>query len=239
MAGIAQIGTGNGVRSACQCRPRTALTCGFPLPRQRILERAVRPDDALPEGSGVRDADPAERPVGPAEHLVRGRPVNAPARVVTTAALRQQVLRLLPTAGSARPGRRARWSTPRRCCGPRPRHIAASATSRSSAGRSGCASASITPTGASATRRPTPRPTPASLTRDPTRARPPSAPTTTGTPSSDTGPVTITLTVAWRTEFSLDNGATWTAVDPAPLTGPATTHDLAVVQARGILVQNP
>ncbi len=56
---------------------------------------------------------------------------------------------------------------------------------------------------------------------------------------ADTGHVTITLSVAWHAEFSLDNGATWTAVDPAPLTGPATTHDLAVVQARGIIVQNP
>ena len=56
---------------------------------------------------------------------------------------------------------------------------------------------------------------------------------------TDTGPVTISLTVAWHAEFSLDNGATWTAVDPAPLTGPATTHDLAVVQARGVIVQNP
>jgi hypothetical protein len=54
-----------------------------------------------------------------------------------------------------------------------------------------------------------------------------------------TGPVTITLTVAWHAQFSLDNGNTWTDVDPAPLTGPAATHDLTVVQARGVLVPDP
>jgi hypothetical protein len=56
---------------------------------------------------------------------------------------------------------------------------------------------------------------------------------------TDVGDVTIALTVAWHAEFSLDDGATWTAVDPAPLSGPASTHDLTVVQARGIIVQNP
>ncbi len=56
---------------------------------------------------------------------------------------------------------------------------------------------------------------------------------------ADVGPVTITLSVAWNAQFSLDGGATWTAVDPAALTGPPTRHDLTVVQARGILVQNP
>jgi hypothetical protein len=56
---------------------------------------------------------------------------------------------------------------------------------------------------------------------------------------TDTKRVTITLTVAWHAQFSLDNGATWTDVDPAPLTGPATTHDLTIVQARGVLVPDP
>jgi hypothetical protein len=56
---------------------------------------------------------------------------------------------------------------------------------------------------------------------------------------TDTGPVTITLTVAWNAQFSLDGGATWTDVDAVPLTGPQTTHALDVVQARGILVQDP
>lgn len=55
----------------------------------------------------------------------------------------------------------------------------------------------------------------------------------------DIGPVTITLTVAWHAQFSLDGGATWTDVDPAPLAGPSATHDLTVVQARGIIVKNP
>ena len=66
-----------------------------------------------------------------------------------------------------------------------------------------------------------------------------SAPATTGTPTTDVGPVTITLSVAWHAEFSLDNGNTWTDVDAAPLTGPQTTHDLDVVQARGIIVAGP
>jgi hypothetical protein len=51
-----------------------------------------------------------------------------------------------------------------------------------------------------------------------------------------TGPVTITLRVSWHAQFSLD-GATWTDVDAAPLTGPLTTHRLVVVQARGVLVE--
>ena len=54
-----------------------------------------------------------------------------------------------------------------------------------------------------------------------------------------TGPVTITLTVAWHAQFSLDAGATWTDIDPAPLTGPPATHRLRVIQARGVLVQDP
>jgi hypothetical protein len=56
---------------------------------------------------------------------------------------------------------------------------------------------------------------------------------------TDTGAVTMTLTVAWHAQFSLDGGATWTDVDPAPLTGPPATHDLDVVQARGVLVPDP
>jgi hypothetical protein len=56
---------------------------------------------------------------------------------------------------------------------------------------------------------------------------------------TDTGERTITLTVAWHAEFSLDGGRTWAAVDQAPLTGPQATHTLTVEQARGILVNNP
>ena len=55
----------------------------------------------------------------------------------------------------------------------------------------------------------------------------------------DTGKVTITLNVAWHAQFSLDNGTTWTDVDTVPLTGPRTSHDLQIVQARGILVPPP
>ena len=40
-------------------------------------------------------------------------------------------------------------------------------------------------------------------------------------------------------EYSLDGGNTWADVDPAALTGPATTHDLTVDQARAVLVPNP
>jgi hypothetical protein len=54
-----------------------------------------------------------------------------------------------------------------------------------------------------------------------------------------TGSVTVSLTVAWHAEFSLDNGATWTAIDPAPLTGPATTHQLELLEERGVLVPDP
>jgi hypothetical protein len=53
------------------------------------------------------------------------------------------------------------------------------------------------------------------------------------------GAVTVTLTVAWHAEFSLNNGTTWTAIDAAPLTGPATTHQLDLVQERGVLVPDP
>jgi hypothetical protein len=56
---------------------------------------------------------------------------------------------------------------------------------------------------------------------------------------TDTGDRTITLTVAWHAEFSLDGGRNWAAVDQAPLTGPQATHTLTVEQARGILVPNP
>ena len=166
--------------------------------------------------------------------------MNAPARVLTTAALRQQVLRLLPTVriGSA-------WTTralvnaetilwAETSAAPQPRH------------RDG-----RRPTGRIAHRL---RPRRLELRRLGNRHhdRPGQAvhrksdpcetaqcPDYYGHTYADTGHVTITLTVAWHAEFSLDNGATWTAVDPAALTGPATTHDLAVVQARGIIVQNP
>ncbi len=56
---------------------------------------------------------------------------------------------------------------------------------------------------------------------------------------TDTGPVAITLTVAWNAQFSLDGGTTWTDVDAVALTGPETRHPLDVVQARGILVTDP
>lgn len=54
-----------------------------------------------------------------------------------------------------------------------------------------------------------------------------------------TGPVTITLRVAWRAEFSLDNGASWTPVDTVALAGPTATHRLLVVQSRAVLVPDP
>jgi hypothetical protein len=56
---------------------------------------------------------------------------------------------------------------------------------------------------------------------------------------TDTGSVTISLSVSWHAQFSLDGGTTWTDVDQAPLTGPTTTHQLSVVQARGVLVPDP
>ena len=56
---------------------------------------------------------------------------------------------------------------------------------------------------------------------------------------TDTGHVTITLTVSWNAQYSLDNGATWTDIGPGALTGPAVTHPLQLVQARGVLVPDP
>ncbi len=56
---------------------------------------------------------------------------------------------------------------------------------------------------------------------------------------TSTGAPTITLTVAWHAQFSLDHARTWTDVEPAPLTGPQATHQLRVLQARGVLVPNP
>lgn len=53
-----------------------------------------------------------------------------------------------------------------------------------------------------------------------------------------TGSVTISLRVAWRAMYSLD-GVRFTAVDPAPLTGPVSTQALLVRQARTVLVPNP
>lgn len=54
-----------------------------------------------------------------------------------------------------------------------------------------------------------------------------------------TGHVTITLTLRWRAEFSVDGGGTWTAVDPDPLAGPRSRQQITVKQARGVLVPNP
>ena len=168
-----------------------------------------------------------------------GDPTNAPARVVTTAALRQQALRLLPTVriGSA-------WTT---------RALVNAETvlwAETSAHRS---LGNVTVVGrqvglrirfdhadwtfGDSTTDSTPDPGKPYSKSDPCDTA--QCPDYYGHTYSDTGPVTITLTVAWHAEFSLDNGATWTAVDPAPLTGPATTHNLAVVQARGVIVQNP
>lgn len=166
-------------------------------------------------------------------------PPNAPPRVPTAADLRQQVLRLLPQVGIG-----SAWSTralvnaqtvlwaetgDRRALGN------VTVVGRQVALRIGFDHATWDfGDGTSDT------------TTDPgkpyTRADPcgtAQCPDYYGHTYTDTGDVTITLTVAWHAEFSLDGGATWTAVDPAPLTGPATTHDLTVVQARGIIVQNP
>lgn len=55
---------------------------------------------------------------------------------------------------------------------------------------------------------------------------------------TQTGALTITLTVTWHAEFSLDGGASWTDI-AGDITGPVTRHALDVKQARGILVPNP
>jgi hypothetical protein len=168
-----------------------------------------------------------------------GDPVNAPARVVTTAALRQQVLRLLPTVGIG-----SAWTT--RALVNAEALLWAETSAHRSLGNVTVVGRQVGLRigfdhadwnfGDSST----------DSTTDPGKPYSKADPCNTaqcpdyyGHTYSDTGPVTISLTVAWHAEFSLDNGATWTAVDPAPLTGPATTHNLAVVQARGIIVQDP
>jgi hypothetical protein len=233
--------TGNGQSDFYVPSPRTrTLTCGYP--------------SSLDNGFWNAQCGTMMRcPKGPAfgtqiqqngqwvllNTWCAGDPVNAPARVVTTAALRQQVLRLLPTVriGSA-------WTT--RALVNAETILWAETSARRSLGtvtvvgrqvglRIGFDHADWS-FGDSAT----------DTTTDPGKPYTKSDPCETaqcpdyyGHTYTDTGHVTITLTVAWHAEFSLDNGATWTAVDPAALTGPATTHDLAVVQARGIIVQNP
>jgi hypothetical protein len=52
------------------------------------------------------------------------------------------------------------------------------------------------------------------------------------------GPMTISLTVSWNATYSLD-GTHFQPVDPAALTGPATTHALTVREARAVLVPDP
>jgi hypothetical protein len=52
-----------------------------------------------------------------------------------------------------------------------------------------------------------------------------------------TGTMTITLDVTWHAQYSLD-GTTWTDI-AAPITGPVSSHVLALKEARGILVPNP
>jgi hypothetical protein len=54
-----------------------------------------------------------------------------------------------------------------------------------------------------------------------------------------TGPATITLTVSWHAQFHLDNRGTWTDIGTTPLTGPAATRELQLLQARGVLVRTP
>ena len=53
------------------------------------------------------------------------------------------------------------------------------------------------------------------------------------------GRVTIALTVSWHAQYSLDNGATWTGVDPGALPGPTTRRTLRLLEARGVLVPDP
>lgn len=56
---------------------------------------------------------------------------------------------------------------------------------------------------------------------------------------SDTGAMTIRLSVDWYADYSLDGGRTWQPVTAAPLPGPTATHAMTVKQARGVLVPNP
>lgn len=52
-----------------------------------------------------------------------------------------------------------------------------------------------------------------------------------------TGRKTITLAVSWHAQYRT-GGDNWTDLDPA-LTGPTSSHTITLKQARGVLIQNP
>ena len=60
---------------------------------------------------------------------------------------------------------------------------------------------------------------------------------------ASTGPVTISATVTWAGEFSVDGGPWRGIANPATgantVDGPTATRPIAVIQARGVLVQDP
>jgi hypothetical protein len=60
---------------------------------------------------------------------------------------------------------------------------------------------------------------------------------------ASTGAMTISATVTWAGEFSVDGGPWRGIANPASgantVDGPAATRPIAVIQARGVLVQDP
>jgi len=50
------------------------------------------------------------------------------------------------------------------------------------------------------------------------------------------GPQTITLTMTWTGQYSLDHGTTWTTIAGGPLTGAAATATITTKEARTILI---
>lgn len=53
-----------------------------------------------------------------------------------------------------------------------------------------------------------------------------------------TGTMTVSLTVTWTADFSL-NGTEWQPIATDPLPGPASTTTIELKEARGVLVPNP
>jgi hypothetical protein len=51
------------------------------------------------------------------------------------------------------------------------------------------------------------------------------------------GPETIRLSLTWTGQYSLDGGASWTAVGGGAITGPASTASVDVKEARAVLVK--
>jgi hypothetical protein len=50
------------------------------------------------------------------------------------------------------------------------------------------------------------------------------------------GPRTITMTINWKAQYSLNNGTTWTTITGGPIPGPTTNTTITVKEAYTILI---